>query len=70
MFFHQNFFCTIFDRLDNVSTLENREHRKYLTKLYRNISSKSITILLCHLIRNTCPFITYYFAKYYYNDFS
>ena len=27
---------------------------------------QSITILLCHLIRNTCPFNTYYFAKYYY----
>ena len=30
---------------------------------------KSITILLCLLIRNTCPFNTYYFAKYYYNTF-
>ncbi len=30
---------------------------------------QSITILLCHLIRNTCPINTYVFAKYYYNTF-
>ena len=30
-----------------------------------NIPLQSITILLCQVLRNTCPFITYYFAKYY-----
>ena len=34
------------------------------------MSSQSIIVLLCHLIRNTCPFKTYFFAKYYYNTFS
>ena len=38
--------------------------------LYSNIPLQSITILLCLLIRNTCPFNTYYFAKYYYITFS
>ena len=31
-----------------------------------NIPLQSITILLCQVLRNTCPFNTYYFAKYYY----
>ena len=40
------------------------------TKHKHNISSQSIIVLLCLLIRNTCPFKTYFFAKYYYNTFS
>lgn len=32
-------------------------------KLNLSISSQSIIVLLCHLLRNTCTFNTYYFAK-------
>ncbi len=34
--------------------------------IVENIPLQSITILLCQVLRNTCPFNTYYFAKYYY----
>ena len=62
--------CTTFIGCSLAITSFHHTHSAQVIFLNSNISFPSITILLCYLIRNTCPFNTWYFAKYYYNTFS
>ena len=54
---------------DNKFSLHTFWTSYFFNITHSNIPLQSITILLCLLIRNTCPFNTWYFAKYYYITF-